>query len=218
MVGKDTPKNKPEKDRRPHKRFRTLLDRVLSLNIKKVRWWFVMGLFLLMTSFWLYVAWFALDRYSHRWKLNGMQVSVFAPKYISVNEEEEIRYSIENMEANQPDITLKLRSDGSMLSFLASPGSNNIYSGQVKRQEQINGNLKLFVPFDRNQPINTLNKVTGLSLWGVVGDGAESIKICDLPLGTAPIPMARSVMHYLGALLAALVLWMGKEVWEQAKT
>jgi hypothetical protein len=175
-----------------------------------------MCLFLFLGGFWLLVASYTIDSYSNQWDVGSVKVRMFAPKYISPNEEEEIRFSVENGSSDQAQVTFKLVSDGPLMSFGASSENNDFYSGQIERKGQVNHQMKVFFPFDRHQPTPILNQGTGLSLWAAIGN-AELQKIANLPLNTAPIPKARAITNYLGALLAALVLWMCKEVWEQVK-
>ena len=185
-------------------------------NIKKLRWRAIMLLFFLLFVFWAIVTSYTIDSYSNEWQVGLVKVRIFAPKYLSPNEEEEIRFAVENVAPDHAQVAFKLKSDGNLMSFLGSPENNDFYAGKVETQGQMSRNMKVFVPFDRHQKTQILNKPTGLSLWAGSGNGDLRL-ISDLPISTAPIPKAKAITSYLGALLAALFLWMCKELWEVVK-
>lgn len=185
-------------------------------NIKKLRWQAVMLVFLLLGSFWAFVTYYTIDSYSNEWQVEHVKVRMFAPMYLSPNEEEEIRFSVENFAPDYAQVAFKLKSDGNLMSFVGSPENNDFYAGRVEKQAQMTRSMKVFVPFDRHHLTQILNMPTGLSLWAGADNG-DLKWISDLPISTAPVPKAKAITSYLGALLGALALWMCKELWEEAK-
>jgi len=175
-----------------------------------------MLVFLLLVGFWAFVTSYTIDSYSNEWQVGLVKVRIFAPKYLSPNEEEEIRFAVENFAPDHAKVAFKLKSDGNLMSFLGSPENNDFYAGKVEIQSQMSRSMKVFVPFDRHYPTQILNKPTGLSLWAG-SDSGDLHWISNLPISTAPIPKAKAITIYLGALLGALALWMCKEFWEVVK-
>ena len=175
-----------------------------------------MLVFILLGGFWAFVTSYTIDSYSNEWKVGQLKVRIFAPRYLSPNEDEEIRFSVENFAHDHSQVSFKLKSDGKLMSFVGSPENNDFYAGKVETNGQMTRTMKVFVPFDRNQSTQILNKPTGLSLWAG-SDNGDLTWVSNLPISTAPIPKAKAITSYLGALLAALTLWMCKELWEQVK-
>jgi|ERR1041385_2600163 hypothetical protein len=185
-------------------------------DIKRLRWQIVMSVFVLLLLFWAFVTSYTIESFSFERHIGNFKVRMFAPKYISPNQEEEIRFSVESGVTDKTHVAFKLKSDGKLMTFVGSPENNDFYSGTVEMQGQMARNMKVYVPFDRHQASKILNQPIGLSLW-YGADSHDPQWIDNLSLMTAPVPMARAIQNYLGALLAALGLWMCKELWGQVK-
>lgn len=183
---------------------------------QRLLWWLLTAVLVVMVSFWAFVAFYTIQKYSDHWQVPPVRVLVSSPKYLSANEEEEIRFAVENNHDSNVDVAFRLVNSSPLLGFLASEGTNVFYAGPVQSQEQVNRQLKIFFPLDISQANNVLGKVAGLALWGSVGN-TPAQKIADLPIGIAPIPWAKSLSNYLGTALAGLVLWLSKELWDQTK-
>lgn len=185
-------------------------------DIKRLRWQIVMSVFVLLFIFWAFVTSYTIESFSFERPVGNFKVRMFAPKYMSPNQEEEIRFSVESAAPDNAQVTFKLKSDGKLMSFVGSPENNDFYAGTIEMQGQMARNMKVYVPFDRHQASKILNQPIGLSLWYGT-DSRDPQWIDNLSIMTAPVPMARAIQNYLGAFLAALGLWMCKELWERVK-
>ena len=150
---------------------------------------------------------------------NGkLRISVYAPRYVSAYEEQDIRVSIENVTNADAYVYTDLLNDGPATSFITSHDSNRVYAGQMRTGEQINRHLKLY--FARPSQTPTENTPTGLVLAGATSlPGAATGDPYRIALATrvAPIPETKSTTYYLFAAWVSLLLWIVKEWWDQAK-
>lgn len=174
--------------------------------------WILMAILVVLTSFWAFVSWFSIQRYFGQWEVPPVQVMIYAPQYLSANEDAEIRFAVANVQNRDVNVTFQLMNSGPSIAFLGLEESNVFYSGLVPSQKQINRQIIIFFPLD----VRILGKAAGLSLWGSI-DNIPPEKVADLPIGIAPIPWAKSLGNYLGALLAGLTVWLMKELWNQIK-
>jgi hypothetical protein len=165
--------------------------------------------FVVVISFWAFVSYYTFQTYSDEWLLSQVKILVHAPKFISANEDEEFRFAIQSLENADISVLLFLVNGGSSKSMLGLTQSNFIYSGKVRTQEQVNRHLKIFLPWEGDS-----RPFIGLSLWGGVNDTPPE-KIADFPIGSAPIPWAKSMSNYLGIALVGLVFGLFKDLLDQ---
>ena len=178
--------------------------------------WHLLAGLVVMLSLWAFVTWHTIQRYYDQWEISSVSFLVSSPKYISANEEEEMRIGVGNSRSNDVEVVFRLVNNGPLIGFLGVEKGNSIYSGSLQSQEQVNRQLKIFFPWDVNQANDVLGKIARLSLWGSV-DNTPLQKVADLEIMIAPVPWAKSISNYLGTALGGLVLWLSKELWDQAK-
>jgi multidrug efflux pump subunit AcrB len=178
------------------------------MSAMPLRWRGVLLLFIILILLCALVGLYSLPSIDFHSEDQGLRVSVFAPQYVSADQEEEIRFAIENQTDNAADVTFNLIGDRNQMAFLARSGSNEFYSGQVRSKEQIDREVKVFFP-------RRLAKDAGLSVSGT--KNKSGLKDIKLPIYIAPVPKAKALTYYLFAAWGALGLWISKEWWEQMK-
>ena len=178
--------------------------RTSQLRSKRLFPKLLLAMFVVVISIWGFVSYYTFQTYTDELLLPRIKIWVSAPKYLSTNEEEEIRFAIENLDDKDIQANFLMVNGSSIKSFLGLDQSNILYSGKIKSQEQVNQHLNIFLPWESNR-----DEIIGFSLWGGI-DGSEVQKIDDLEMGIAPVPWSRSLSNYLGITLVGLVFGLIK--------
>lgn len=177
--------------------------------------WLLLATVVVVISVWAVTTYYAIQKYSESLFFSPIRVLVLAPKYLSVNQDEEIRFVFENSSANPVSVTFGLENNSTLPGFLGLLESSTVYSGTVANRQQINRQVKVFFHADRTRLEETLKQVPLLSLWGNIDNSPAQTKTLEIYF--ALIPLARSLSNYLGTVLLGLVGLLFREAWEQMK-
>jgi hypothetical protein len=161
---------------------------------------------------------FALPRYSDHWEVPPLILWVSSPRYLAVNENEELRIAVKNEGSSSILASFMLDSNSAAPVFIEQEGTNIFFAGDILGAEQIERKLKLFIPFDfgGGQTNNTLGMDVGLTLLGNIElQGPE--QIAALPLSVAPFPWHRKLFGAFFSALAGTLAWAFKEWWSIQK-
>ncbi len=175
--------------------------------------WFLLATITVTVSIWAFLFSYTIQKYSVLFSFGSIRVLVFSPKYLSPNEEEGIRFAFENPNANAMAVTFRLENNSAIPGFVGLSDNNFIYSGVVESQQQINRQMKVFFYAGISQEL--LHHVSRLTLWGRIDGSPAETK--NLEIYLAPIPWARSLSNYLGAVLLGLGGFLWREAWDQVK-
>lgn len=177
---------------------------------------FIKVVFGVLTAFWTFL--FSLTIQSYNLKVafpsSGspiIQLFVYAPHYLSQNEDEELRFAIENTQSDDIQATLLLTNSDAGIGFLGLNESNLIYSGTISPQQQINRQLKIFFPID----VKTLGNPVNLNLLTRINQGPPSKT--ELQLDMSPIPYTRRLSVLLGTAWVGVFGWLFKEEWNKLR-
>ncbi len=186
---------------------------------KNLKRWLVAAIFVALVGIWTFTSFYAIQKFTGQWQFQGMSVLIVAPRYISANDEDEVRFAVTNYKDMEARVEFRLLNSPSLPSLLCSDlqnFKNILYAGMVGSKEQINQRCKILFPWDTSQPDTVLGHVAELSLWGG-GSQTALQKISDLPIAISPLPWNRSISVGLGPLLAGAVIYLGKQMWDQSK-
>jgi len=156
-----------------------------------------------------------LQRYAESLLFGSIRALVFSPKYISLNEDEELRFAFENPTTNAVTVTFGLENNSALPGFLGLQESNIIYSGTLQSRQQINRQTRVFFHTDLFRLGELSARVPRLGLWGSI-DGLP-IEKKDLEIYFAPLPFARALWNALVTVFAGLTGLLAREVWDQLK-
>jgi hypothetical protein len=156
---------------------------------------------------------FIFPRYAESVLFGSIRALVVSPKYISVYEDEELRFAFENPTATAVTVTFGLENNGILPGFLGLQESSTIYSGTIQSRQQINRQTKVFFHADLSQLGELSTRVPRLGLWGSIDDAPMEKK--DLEIYLAPIPFARSLWNVLGTAFLGLAGLLVRELWNQ---
>lgn len=177
--------------------------------------WFLLSAAVVIVSAWSVTTFYAIQKYSAVLSFGPIRALVFSPKYLSINEDEEVRFAFENPSAIPVSVTFGLENNSTLPGFLGLQESSTIYSGTVQSRQQINRQAKVFFHADLTRLGETFNQVPQLSLWGSIDNSPAEKK--NLEIYFASIPSARSLSNYLGTVLLGLVGLLFREAWDQVK-
>jgi hypothetical protein len=156
-----------------------------------------LGCFVSAISIWIFIYFYTVPTYFKEWHISSVKVFLYSPRYLSVNDENVVRFALENTQDQVVNATVQLVNGGTVPSFLGSE-NNLLYSGPIRGHEQINRQLLVFLPLSSNM----LGKMAGLGLRGTVGDVSWAE---DLPIRIAPVPRIQSIGNYLEGIFLAVV-------------
>lgn len=154
-----------------------------------------LGCFVVAFSFWIFIFSYTYPVYVNQWQVSSLKISLHTPRYLSVNDENVIRISLENTHDQTVNANVRLTNDGTVISFLGSE-TNVFYSGFIKGNSQVNRQLLVFIPLSDN----VLGNMTELRLHGNIENASWDKK---LPLRIAPIPNIKSIGNYLNGIFLA---------------
>ena len=177
--------------------------------------WFLLAAVAIIFSVWALATFYAIQKYSESLSFSPIRAFVFSPKYLSVNEDEEIRFAFENPIANTVSVIFGLENNSALPGFLGLLESSTIFSGTLQSRQQVNRQAKVFFHADLTRLGEMFNRAPKLSLWGSIDNLPAEKK--NLAIYFAPIPSARSLSNYLGTVLLGLVGLLFREAWDQAK-
>lgn len=178
------------------------------------------NIFVIIAALWGFATFHTIQRYTYDDDGNLLPAKVLfsSPMYLSLNEEEELHFAIENTGSEEVQVLFRLVNAGDSYGFLASGDDTTLYSGSVQPLEQIEQDFTVFFPLSTNHVNhNRLGSEVGLGLWGKVGETSSFESIAEFPIMIAPIPWARSISKYLSPVVGGLVAWLFKELWDQAR-
>lgn len=177
--------------------------------------WILLAALVVVISVWAMITPYAMEKYYASIPLDPIRALVYSPKYLSANEDEEIRFAFENSSANPVTVTLGLENNSTRTGFLGLQESNLVYSGTVFSRQQVNRQTKVFFFVDPSQLGNIDTQVSRLGLWASIDNARFEQK--DLDIHLAPISQARSLSYYLGGILSGLGIFFLREMWNEAK-
>lgn len=177
--------------------------------------WFLLAAVAIIFSVWASATFYAIQKYSDSLSFSPIRALVFSPKYLSLNEDEEVRFAFENPGTKPVSVTFGLENNSALPGFLGLLEGSTVYSGTVSSRQQINRQTKVFFHADLTRLGETFNQVPQLSLWGSIDNLPAEKK--NLEIYLAPIPSARSLSNYLGTVLLGLVGLLFREAWDQVK-
>jgi len=177
--------------------------------------WLLLAAVAIIFSVWALATFYAIQKYSKSLSFSPIRALVFSPKYLSMNEDEEIRFAVENPSTNPITVTFGLENNSTLPGFLGLLESSTVYSGTVQSRQQINRQTKVFFYADLSRLGETFNQVPQLSLWGSIDNLPAEKK--NLEIYFAPLPSARSLSNYLGTVLLGLLGLLFREAWDQVK-
>ncbi len=178
---------------------------------------FLVAVWVVVTIIGILVAFFIspFQRYTASFSFGSIRALVVSPKYISVNEDEELRFAFENPTANAVTVTFGLENNSALPGFLGLQESSTIYSGTIQSRQQINRQTKVFFHANVSQLRELSSRVSRLALWGSI-DGSP-VEKKDLEIYFAPIPFARWVGNVLGTAFLGVGGLLARELWDQWK-
>ena len=141
-----------------------------------------------------------------------------SPRYLTVNEEEELRFAVKNEKDSAIRISFRLDGSNTLPVFIDQGGTNIFLTGALRGSEQIERKVKVFIPYDLlgGKASDTLGQSAGLTLWGSINN-ASSQQIASLPLSTMPVPGARALLGVSFSMLTGVFFWFVKEWWSITK-
>lgn len=172
------------------------------------------GLILVFTISCLFLGIYILPRYSDQWDFPPVKVRVSSRRYLTVNEDEELRIAVKNQSDKSILASIRLDGSGDVPVFIEQDGTNLFFSGSIHGSEQIERRVNVFVPYDfgKGKANDTLGKDIILTLW--VGLGIQkSEQIAEFHLSTVPIPRPRTLFGLFFSILAGTLTWAFKEWW-----
>lgn len=167
-----------------------------------------------LAIFCLFFAWYALPRYSNRWDMPGTSVLLSSPRYLAVNEEEELRIAVKNEKDNAIQVSYRLDGSKTVPLFVEQSGTNIFFTGTIRQAEQVERKVRMFVPYDfgGGQADKTLGRMIGLILVGTIeGQITQPVEITSL--STAPVPWPRTLFGAFFSVLTGVFVWFVKEYW-----
>lgn len=166
----------------------------------------------------LFFGWYALPRYSNRLDIPPITLLLSSPRYVAVNEEEEVRVALKNTRADSVQAIFRLDGGSTIPVFIGQSGTNIFMAGTIRGAEQIERKVTVFIPYDfgGGQANDTLGKRIGLTLWGGM-EGCTVQQIALLPLSTAPMPWPRRLFGASFSMLTGVFVWFAKEWWDTMK-
>jgi|YNPBryantNP2012_1023418.scaffolds.fasta_scaffold08999_2 hypothetical protein len=186
-----------------------------QIPLQRLLLWILLATLVVVISIWGMIAPYAIEKYYAPVSLGPVRALVYSPKYLSANEDEEIRFAFENPSANPVIATFGLENNSALTGFLGLLESNIVYSGTVSSRQQINRQAKVFFYVTPVQFGEIDTRVPRLGLWASIDNSTFEKKNLDIYL--APIPLARSLSYYLGGILSGLGVFFLREMWNEAK-
>jgi hypothetical protein len=188
--------------------------KLYSITPREMLWWELAALFIILLTVWCVTCYFAFKKYIDQYRISPVVISLVSSAYLSPNEDEEIRFALDNIDDKKSDVTLSMICDRSTLLFMGLSANNDIYKGTIQSREQVNRQMKIYFPFDITQGRTPLGKNARLSILGGLGNATSNV-IAELPISISPIPKNKYLASYLFAFLTGLTLWMAKEYWHK---
>lgn len=189
--------------------------RAIRFRPKLLLRWFLLAALVVVVSVWALATFYTIQKYSQSLSFSPIRALVFSPKYLSADEDEELRFAFENTSANTVDAIFRLENNGTLPGYLGLLESSIVYSGTVQSQEQINRQSKVFFHLDPARFGDLFSQVSQLSLAGSIDNSTAQKKNMDIYF--APIPWAKSLSNYSGTVLLGLVGLLFRELWDQVK-
>jgi hypothetical protein len=172
---------------------------------------------LILTVFGAFLGLYALPRHTETESRPPLIFLVSGHQYYSVNEEDEIRFGMQNSQASPVTVTLRASISGNLLVFIDQDGTNVIYDGSIQGKQEIVRKISILFPYDFNS--GQVTKIFGQKAH-VIFDGninGKDIQPFELPIGIAPIPWYKQLFAGTLSTLGALVLWSLKEWFDEVK-
>lgn len=156
-----------------------------------------LGCLVITLSVWGFIFFYTYPVYVGQWLVSSVRISLHSPVYLSANDDNIIRISLENTENQPVNVVVRLSNDETIVGFWGKE-TNILFTGTVEAHEQINRQLLVFIP----GVDNILGNVTGLSLQGVIGNAPLNE---ELPIRIAPIPKIKSIGNYLNGIFLIVI-------------
>ncbi len=176
--------------------------------------WFLLSAVVVIVSVWAVTTFYAIQKYSAALSFSPIHALVFSPKYLSANEDEELRFAFENPSAIPVNVRFGLENNGALPGFLGLE-SSTVYSGTVQSRQQIARQSKVFFYADSTRFGEMYNQASKLSLWASIDNSIIEKK--NLEIYLAPIPLTRSLSNYFGTALLGLGGLLFRDLWDQIK-
>lgn len=169
-----------------------------------------------------YLVYYTMDSFSRWWFVSPVSVSLSSQRYLSPNEEEEMRFAIDNSSLNDAKVIFRLLKGERLVQIRSENGDSTIYDGEMPSQTQVSRNLKLVAMWDKGflgKPIPAQ-----LSLWGAANNDVATQerqvlkRIEELPISILTIPNAKTIRNSFYVVVIGFVGWLIKLLWSRASS
>ena len=174
----------------------------------------ITGIIPILTIYLLFFAWHSLPRYSKSWNSSPVSILFSSPRYLAVNEVEELRIAIINRGTEPVNVSFNLRENNSAPIFIENNGTSFFFEGIVRESEQVEQKVQIFIPYDFSSTgvRDTLNEPINLVIQGSF-DNSPYRDIGAISLTTMPVPWARTLLGVFFSMFTGVFLWFVKELW-----
>lgn len=176
--------------------------------------WFLLAVLVVVISIWAVAMRYTVEKYWEPVQFDSIHTLVYAPKYLSPNEDEEIRLAFDNFSIKPVTVTFGLANSSSITGFLGLE-SNIIYSGTIASRQQINRQARVFFYMEPARFGQVAPHIPRLRLWASTDN--SPIEERELEIYLAPLPLARSLSYSLGGILSGLGIFLFREMWNESK-
>jgi len=177
------------------------------------------GLLLISFSAWIYLLRYNVQEYCTRSpQLQGIRVGLVGPAFLPVGDDAEFLVTVINGRGMAAEVSLDLRYAGTSLCNTAAGESHRVSFGPVQPGERTSRKITVLFPLclEGSMLQNWPGRQVEFDIWlSVDAQPPERIDTVSLPV--APLPITKTLGKWAGGWLAGLVLWTGKELWDQIK-
>lgn len=151
-----------------------------------------------------------------RYKLSPMQVweleitpikfLVHSPAFLAVNEEEVIRVAAQNQGDTKVQSRYRLNGNSFPVFIGGQGGTNVFFDGVSQKGEQIERQVRIFVPFDSTMFDPTAADGFPAGLVMTVSLNNRDSGFQELPLRVAPVPMHNTIFNWSAIFFGVFIL------------
>jgi hypothetical protein len=154
------------------------------------------------------------------WVDHQVRVTANAPKYFSAGDEDEVHITVVNERSATTGITVTMSYSGTLPCMTGDDASHAVGFASLTPRERATARFRVQFPLCLNQPAmqSWSNRPAQFNIWLTVdGQPPPQDPLATISLEATPIPKARTLGNLSGALLAGLLAWSWKELWEWLK-
>jgi len=185
----------------------------------KVGWGVLGALLTISFSVWFYLWRYNVNEYCTKSPpAQSVRVGLTGPAFLSIGDEAEFLVTVVNERNTTAEVSLDLRYAGTSLCNTAAGESHRVSFGPVQPGERASRKITVLFPACLEGAVsqNWPGRQVEFEVWLTV-DAQPPERIDIVPLSVATLPKARTLGKWAGGWLAGLVLWTGKELWDQIK-